>query len=121
MLFTTDELASYLGEAVDQDRALLIHGLAVDVVYSVCPQPIADVSSEAAAIGLEVAARAIRNANGYALERIDDYTYQRPQSTQAAGVYLTEDERARLLWLAAGKARKRVRSVRFASWSVPYQ
>lgn len=119
MLFSTDELASYLGEAIDSDRGSLIHGLAVDLVYSVVPPAIADASTEAVSIGLEVAARAIRNANGYALERIDDYTYQRPQATQAAGIYLTEDERSRLLWLASGKTRKRVRSVRLSSWSVP--
>lgn len=119
MLFTTDDLASYLEEDVDLDRALLIQTLTVGLVYEVCPQQYADVSVEARAIGIEVAARALRNAGGYAQERIDDYSYMRPPSTQEAGVYLTEDERARLLWIASGKPRRRVRSVRLASWSVP--
>jgi len=119
MLFTTDELVSYLGEDIDPARSQLIQDLATGLVYGVVPQAVADGSTEAVAIGLEVAARALRNANGYASERIDDYTYQRPASTQEAGVYLTEDERSKLLWIAAGKTRRRVRSVRLSSWSVP--
>lgn len=119
MLFTTDDLASYLDETIDPDRATLIQGLTVGLIYEVIPQATADLSVEAQAIGLEVAARALRNAEGYAQERIDDYSYMRPAATQAAGVYLTEDERARLIWIANGGVRKRVRSVRLSSWSVP--
>lgn len=119
MLFTTDDLASYLEEDVDPARATLIQTLTLGLVYGVVPQATADASIEAQAIGIEVAARALRNAGGYAQERIDDYSYMRPAATQEAGVYLTEDERARLLWIAKGGVRKRVRSVRLQSWSVP--
>jgi hypothetical protein len=119
MLFTVDELASYLGDpGLDQDRAKLVQHLAVGLVYEVVPQATADASMHALAIGLEVAARAIRNAEGYALERIDDYTYQRPQATQTAGVYLTEEERYRLQALVTG--RSRVRTIALRSRSVPY-
>lgn len=119
MLFTTDDLASYLEEAIDPDRAALIQMLTVGLIYGLVPQIVADESIEAQAIGIEVAARALRNAGGYAQERIDDYSYMRPAATQEAGVYLTEDERSRLLWIAKGSTRKRVRSVRLQSWSVP--
>lgn len=119
MLFTTDELASYLDTSVDPARAQLIYDLTVGLIYETLPQELADASVRAKAIGIEVAARALRNAKGYAVERVDDYSYQRPAETQAAGVYLTEDERSILLALAAGRVKQRVRSVRLGSWSVP--
>jgi pyruvoyl-dependent arginine decarboxylase (PvlArgDC) len=121
VLFTLTDLASYLPETAENiPRATLLQSLTVGLIYETIPQDVADASIQAQAIGLEVAARAYRNADGYAQERVDDYSYQRPADTQAAGVYLTEDERATLLAIAAGQTvRKRVRSVRLASWSVP--
>lgn len=119
-MFNLEDLAAYLPESAGSpDRAALIQFLTVGLIYETVPRALADASMQAKVIALEVAARAFRNADGYATERVDDYSYQRPTATQAAGVYLTEDERAALLALTTGGPRKRVRSVRLSSWSVP--
>lgn len=120
-MFTLEELAFYLPDTADNpDRAQLIQDLTFGRIYATIPQAIADASPVARAIALEVAARAYRNAQGYAREQVDDYSYQRPVTTQEAGVYLTEGERAELLRLAEVGGRKRVRSVRLRSWSAPW-
>lgn len=118
-LFDTDDLAGYMGDDYDAARAAAVVPLVLGTVYEVCPKAIADGSVRALAIGLEVAARAVGNPGGYASERIDDYTYQRPAATQRAGVYLTELERSELAGIASATPRRRVRSVRMRSASGP--
>jgi hypothetical protein len=116
------DLAAYLPEVVNNtERADLLLGLTLDLIYDVVPPALADPSPRVKVIALEVAARAYRNADGYAVERVDDYSYQRPATTQEAGVYLTDSERAILTAIAVGKTPRRVRSVRMGSWSVPYR
>ncbi|MEQ7847725.1 Gp19/Gp15/Gp42 family protein [Nocardioides kribbensis] len=66
------------------------------------------------AIVLEVAARAVRNPNGYSSETVDDYTYRRDADTRQAGIYLTDAERIELLGLT-GVQRSGVRSIRLTS------
>lgn len=119
-LFTADELAAYPGtEGIPLATAELLQDLAEGLVYELIPQATADASMKAKGIALEVVARAYRNPNGYAAENVDDYSYRRPTATAASGVYLTTDERAQLLALTADTTRRRVRSVRLSSWSVP--
>lgn len=119
-LFTSDELAAYPGtEGIPTATADLLTALAESLIYGLIPRETADGSMVAAGIALEVVSRAWRNREGYASERVDDYAYSRPGETRNAGVYLTADERSRLQALTADTARRRVRSVRLASWSVP--
>ena len=118
-MFTLDELASYLPEtANDPGRAGLLRDLTLGLIgRTIGPTPSdPDAATVVKAIGLEVAARAFRNADGYSSETVDDYTYRRDAGTRAAGVYLTPDERAQLLDLA-GTPRAKVRSVRLRSWA----
>lgn len=111
MLFTLDEFVSYLPDsAANPDRAQLMLDLTQAVVYDEVSQAIADSSLVAKAVGLEVAARAYRNTEGYSMESVDDYTYRRDSSTRMAGVYLTEAERSQLQRLNPTPLR-RVRSV----------
>ena len=120
MLFTDDELASYPGaEGIEPATTELLRQLAEARIYAVLPQEIADSSAIARGIALEVVTRAYRNPNGYAAENVDDYGYRRPASTAGSGIYLTADERADLSALNAEAPRRRVRSVRLSSWSVP--
>jgi hypothetical protein len=119
-MFTIGELASYLPETADNPiRAGLIRDLTLGVVYEVLPQAYADASPVAKAIGLEVAARAFRNADGYTSESVDDWTGRREGSRGEPGVYLTAGERSRLATIADGASRPRVRSVQLSSWSAP--
>lgn len=119
-MFTLDELAAYLPEtAADPERALLLRDLTLGVVYSVITPTVADPSMIAKAVGLEVAARAFRNVEGFSSETVDDYTYRRDAATRSPGVYLTADERSTLLALSPDTARPRIRSLRLRSWSVP--
>jgi pyruvoyl-dependent arginine decarboxylase (PvlArgDC) len=119
VLLTVQDLASYLPESAENpDRAQFLIDLAEGLIYETIPAATAHNSTAALTIALEVAARAYRNAQGYASERIDDYSYQRPNATQAAGVYLTQQERYQLLALAT-PGRSRVRSVRMQTASVP--
>jgi len=120
-LITLPDLAAYMEpEDIGTARGPLIVELTLGAVYDVLPDDLADTNIRARAIALEVAARAVRNAQGYASESVDDYRYQRPSATQAAGVYLTPDERSELRAIAsaeAGTPVARVRSVRLRSWS----
>lgn len=119
-MFTLEDLASYLPESVSNpERAQLLIDLTEGLIATVVPQAVMDSSIVALAIGLEVAARAYRNADGYSSETVDDYTYRRDAATRSAGVYLTADERSTLLALDTTTARPRVRSVRLSSWSGP--
>ncbi len=118
-MFTLDELAAYLPETAENPaRASLLRELTLGLIYSVIPPATADASLVAAAVGLEVAARAYRNADGYSSETVDDYTYRRDAATRSPGVYLTADERSTLLGLTS-TPRSRVRSVRLRSQSAP--
>lgn len=119
-MFTIEELAAYLPEtAENEERALLLSDLAHALIYTIVTPVVANVSLVAKAVGLEVAARAYRNADGYSSETVDDYTYRRDAATRSAGVYVTADERSTLLGLSPDTARPRVRSVRLRSWSAP--
>jgi hypothetical protein len=118
-LFTLDELASYLPESAAQpERAMLLRDLTLGLIYAAVPAATADASLVAKGIGLEVAARALRNADGYSSETVDDYTYRRDAATRSPGVYLTAEERATLSGLTDAP-RSRLRSVRLRSWSGP--
>lgn len=101
-IITTADLASYLRDATvtnDGGAALyvdLANGLVTEAggapLLLLDPLPI-----RVKAITLEVAARAWRNPNGFSSETVDDYTYRRDSDTRAAGVYLTDAERAELV------------------------
>lgn len=119
-MFTLDELASYLQvDAVNPATGALLldltEGLVLDVVGVA-----ASGNPRVKPIALEVAARAYRNANGYASETVDDYTYRRATATQEAGVYLTDTERATLLAVKGGTVSRTVRSVKMRSASAPW-
>lgn len=97
-IITDAELASYLEVSVTPSLTLKVQ-LANDLVEGLpyaTPLP-SPVPARVRAITFEVAARAVRNANGYSSETIDDYTYRRDPATRSAGVYLTADEHAELL------------------------
>lgn len=97
MLIHLDELVAYLPDAAgDPARAQLMIDLAAALVYSEVSVAVADASLLAKGVALEVAARALRNVEGYSMESVDDYTYRRDPRTRAPGVYLTSDERATL-------------------------
>ncbi len=74
----------------------LANGLITDVVGAT-----ATVTTKMRSIALEVAARALRNPNGYSSERIDDYGYNLPAETRQAGVYLTPSEVSALQAMSA--------------------
>jgi len=120
VLFTLDELASYLQVgSVAPATGGLLQELTEDLVTDVVGVAKAN-SPRVKPIALEVAARAYRNANGYASETVDDYTYQRASGTQEAGVYLTDSERATLLAVKSGTVSRSVRSVKMRSASAPW-
>lgn len=113
-MFTLTELASYLQvDTVPTATGDLLHELTEDLILDVVGLPNAS-NRRVKAIALEVAARAYRNANGYQSETVDDYTYRRASGTGAAGVYLTDGERAILVGIRTGSG-SRVRSVRLLS------
>lgn len=111
-LLTLDELVSYLPDAADDEgRAQLLIDLTGALVYSEVAQAVADGSLLAKGVALEVAARAFRNADGFIVESVDDYTYRRDPKTRAPGVYLTGEERATLQKLNTTR-RPRGRSIK---------
>lgn len=119
-MFTLDELFSYLPDTeANPERALLLRDLTLGLIYSMVPAVTADGSMVAKAIGLEVAARAFRNADGYTSESVDDYTYRRGTKTASAGVYLTGDERSQLHALTT-TPRPRIRSVKLRATGLRY-
>lgn len=119
-MFTLTELASYLqADSINEDTAKLLHDMTEALILDLVGYSDAN-SPRVKPIALEVAARAYRNANGYASETVDDYTYRRASDVSRAGVYLTESERATLLAVKGGGATRSVRSVRLRSASAPW-
>jgi hypothetical protein len=84
----TDDLATYLGAPVDEDRASLLIELAMDL----CAAIINPVPDTAKAIVLTAAGRAYSNPTGVTSEFVGPYQTTRP----AGGVYLTKQERSAL-------------------------
>lgn len=97
-IITTAELASYLRTTEASEMALVVE-LAEGIVSEVWTAGTSPAPARVRAITLEVAARAWRNPEGYSSETVDDYTYRRDADTRAAGIYLTDAERAALLGL----------------------
>lgn len=115
-IITDTELASYLEREVTPNltlKANLANDIVEELPYSTPltePYP-----ARVRAITLEVAARAVRNPNGYASESGDDYAYRRDPETRQAGVYLTDSERAELLGFGVTKPRGSFYTVGLAS------
>jgi len=115
-IITAEELALYLD--VDLTASLSMKVDLANAIVSDLPYrtPLVDpVPSRIQAITLEVAARAVRNPNGYSSETIDDYTYRRDADTRQAGIYVTDSERAELLALRSVRPRGSFYSVGLAS------
>lgn len=115
MLFTTDDLATYMQrDSVNVDTATLLSDLVEGLIVGEIGTVDAPVPSRVLAVALEATARAYRNPDGISSETVDDYTVRRDPST--AGVYLTDQE-IRRLHIADGTAV--ARSVQLApSWRV---
>lgn len=114
-IITVDDLASYPGVVLREEatNALVVdlaNGLVLDVVGDLSPVP-----TRVRALTLEVAARALRNPEGYTsvTKSIDDWdeTVRREGTNEGAGVYLTDSERAVLL-ASLGRPIRRVGSIR---------
>lgn len=105
-IISTSDLASYLETTATPAFDLkveLANGIVSELPYSDgVPSP---VPMRMKAITLEVAARGIRNSEGYSSETIDDYTYRRAEGTREAGVYLTPAEREELLGFGSTRPR----------------
>lgn len=97
-IITTAELASYLRTSEVAEMGLVVE-LANGIVSEVWTLGATPAPARVRAITLEVAARSWRNPEGYSSETVDDYTYRRDADTRAAGIYLTDAERAALLGL----------------------
>ena len=99
------DLASYLDVEITPSLSLkvdLANGLVSELPYAT---PLAATPpTRVKTITLEVAARAVRNPNGYSSETVDDYTYRLPTESRAAGVYLTPAERAELLTIGGASS-----------------
>ena len=110
------DLASYLEREVTTNLTLKAN-LANDIVEELpYGTPLAEpYPARVRAITLEVAARAVRNPEGYSSETVDDYTYRRDAATRQAGVYLTDAERAELLGYGRTKPRGSFYTVGLAS------
>lgn len=97
-IITDVELAAWLDRDVTANltlKATLADQIVTELLY---PETVpALIPARVKAITLEVAARSVRNPNGYSSETVDDYTYRRDADTRQAGVYLTAAERAELL------------------------
>lgn len=114
-VITDAELAAWLDRDITPNltlKATLANGLVTELIYAnAVPSTI---PSRVKAITLEVAARSVRNPNGYSSETVDDYTYRRDAGTRQAGVYLTEAETLELLGLS-GRPRSSMRSIQLGS------
>lgn len=107
-IITSADLASYLREPNPDSAAISLYvELANGIVTEAFPGSVPSTApTRLKAITLEVAARAYRNPNGYSSETVDDYTYRRDTDTRAAGVYLTDGERAELTTISGGGIRR---------------
>ncbi|MEU5424231.1 hypothetical protein AB0H73_01290 [Streptomyces olivoreticuli] len=90
------QLANFLGQDVQEERAALI----IAQAESLCRAVVSPLPEGAGAVVLSVAARAYANPQGIVAETVGPYSVQRPQSQ--AGLYMTRDER-RSLKLMAGR------------------
>ncbi|MEV6777011.1 hypothetical protein [Streptomyces syringium] len=90
------QLADFLGQDVQDDRAALI----ITQAEALCRAVVNPLPEGAGAVVLSVAARAYANPQGIVAETVGPYSVQRPQSQ--AGLYMTRDER-RSLKLMAGR------------------
>lgn len=90
-----DDLASYLGSTVDDDRAELFLALVMDQAASI----VSPVPDAAKAIVLRVAARAYQNPIGATQELIGPYQLSGPAT---GDVLLNKSDRAALRRLAGG-------------------
>jgi hypothetical protein len=91
----SDDLASYLGEDVDDDRAQFFLDLVMDQAASiVTPVPVA-----AKAVVLRAAARGYQNPTGRTSELIGPYQFS---GAGAGDVLLTKSDRSALRRLAGG-------------------
>lgn len=91
---TSDDLATYLGSAVDPPRADMLLGMAVQL----CTAVVSPLPAEAQAVVLSATARAYTNPSGVTQEGAGPFQVARP----AAGVYLTRAERSTLRRLNGG-------------------
>lgn len=89
---TADDLALFLGQVVDDDRAELILGLAQDA----CEELLTPLPVTARRIVLSVAARVYSNPTSVTTEALGPYSASRPE------IYLTRQERASL-WRIGGR------------------
>lgn len=115
-IITPGELVSYLPADVDTSNAERVDML-VEFANGLVTDLIGEQTSyswRARAITLEIAARPLRNPNGYSSETVDDYTYRLPTAVREAGIYATADERAELLG-TVGKVRGTAYSVAIRS------
>lgn len=88
----SDDLALFLGQTVDDDRAELILGLAQDA----CEELVTPLPVSAKRIVLSVAARVYTNPTSVTTEALGPYSASRPD------IFLTRQERASL-WRIAGR------------------
>lgn len=98
-LFTSDDLAAYPGgpSSLSPVQFALLRELVEGELLDALPD--ASVSTwpaSARAVALEVAARAWRNREGLSSWTVDDVTKRREVSAERLGIYLTDDEVARL-------------------------
>lgn len=89
-----DDLATYLGTEVDENRAAKLLDLSMKLAASV----VSPVPEEAEAIILTSAGRAYTNPQGLTQELVGPYQASRP----SAGIYFTKAERSALRLLAGG-------------------
>lgn len=91
---TSDDLASYLGSSVDEDRADLFLELAMDLAGAI----VSPVPDAAKAIVLKVAASGYESPTGRSQELIGPYQISGP----AGGMVMSKADRAALRRLAGG-------------------
>ena len=91
---TSDDLASYMGAEVDDDRAALFLDLAMDLAGAI----VSPVPAAAKAIVLKVAASGYESPTGRSQELIGPYQISGP----SAGMVMSKADRAALRRLAGG-------------------
>ncbi|MGH1563037.1 hypothetical protein [Mumia sp. DW29H23] len=117
-IITGDDLAAYLpGRNVVPDSATttlyveLANGIVSEVTGEIFPVPV-----RIRAITLEVAARGLRDADGYTsvTTAFDDTsrTVRREGAGEDLGVYLTDEERDEIVDILSGRPRRRAGTIR---------